>query len=109
VKVSELTVEEFRTLLRDTLSEPLPNDEGELRPEFVLALRSSVAASRPGIGSDELRRRLGQKVNGDPGWLGTAVADLENLDQIVVQRVIDRVEWTAENLGVVRHRSDVYG
>ncbi len=63
MSVSEMTDDELRALMRETFAEamraPMPDDEGELRPEFEQELRASMADDGPGISTEELRRRLG--------------------------------------------------
>jgi hypothetical protein len=68
MKVKELTVEEFKKLVQDTIEEKLqeligdPDAGLELREEVKKRLRNSLAARRrgeKGISIEEVARRLG--------------------------------------------------
>jgi hypothetical protein len=68
VKVKELTVEEFKTLIQDAIEEKLgelvgdPDAGLELREEIKERLRSSLAATQrgeKGIPMDEVAKRAG--------------------------------------------------
>jgi len=68
MKVAELTVEELRALIEDTVDARLeelmgdPDDGLELREEFEERLRSSLAAAERGekrVSMEEVARRLG--------------------------------------------------
>ena len=63
MSVADLSVDELKALMREAFEEamraPMPDDEGELRPEFEEALAQSLASGKPTLSTDELRRRLG--------------------------------------------------
>lgn len=68
MKIKELTVEEFKDLVQDTIEEKLqeligdPDDGLELREEIKETLRSSLAARQrgeKGVPIDEVARQAG--------------------------------------------------
>jgi hypothetical protein len=62
MKVADLTIEEFRELVRDIVFEVLEEqrfeDEGELRPEFVEELERRMAEDGPRMTLSEVEREL---------------------------------------------------
>lgn len=63
MKVTDLTIEEFRALVRSTieevLSEHLDESELPLRSEFVEELGKALTEDLPATPADEIARRLG--------------------------------------------------
>ena len=64
MKVADLTVEEFRALVREVVYEVLDDyqgedDDGELRPEFIEELERRIAEGGPTYSEAEVRRELG--------------------------------------------------
>ncbi len=61
-KVAELTVDEFREIVREVVCEVIAEQqdgyEGELRPEFVAELEASIASDDPGRPLEEVLREL---------------------------------------------------
>ena len=61
--VADLTPEEFREVVRESVWETFmefrDTDEGELRPEFVEELERRMAEERETYTEDEVRRELG--------------------------------------------------
>lgn len=67
-RVADLTIDEFKALIRQTIYEVLeefyeddddPNAGLELKPEVAAYLREAMIADRPGIPAEEVARRLG--------------------------------------------------
>ncbi|MHB8628307.1 MAG: hypothetical protein ACYDBJ_16795 [Aggregatilineales bacterium] len=68
-RVADLTVDEFKALIRQTLYEVLdefydddPDAGLEFKPEVAAYLREALIADRPGIPAEEVARRLGIEV-----------------------------------------------
>lgn len=61
-KVAELTVDEFREIVREVVCEVLADQrdeyEGELRPEFVAELNKSRSSGDPGKPMEDVLREL---------------------------------------------------
>lgn len=60
-KVSDLTVDEFREIVREVVCEVLAeqqDDEVELLPEFVAELKASMASDDPGKPLEDILREL---------------------------------------------------
>lgn len=60
-KVAELTVDEFREIVREVVCEVLAeqqDDDGELRPEFVAELSSRMSPSNRGVPLEDVLREL---------------------------------------------------
>ncbi len=63
-KVSDMTVKELKTLIKDTVQEVIDPDYGlELRPEVEESLRESMKQKERGAGVslEEVKKRLGLK------------------------------------------------
>ena len=66
-RVADLTVDEFKALIRQTVYEVLdefyedddPDAGLEFKPEVAAYLREAMIAKRPGIPAEEVARRLG--------------------------------------------------
>lgn len=63
-KVSDMTVKELKTLIKDTVQELIDPDYGlELRPEVEASLKESIKQKQRGEGVplEEVKKRLGLK------------------------------------------------
>lgn len=66
-RVADLTIDEFKALIRQTVYEVLdefyddddPDAGLEFKPEVAAYLRDALIADRPGIPAEEVARRLG--------------------------------------------------
>jgi hypothetical protein len=63
MKVADLTIDEFRELIREMVCEVLEEqrleDEGGLRPEFEAELRASLESPAEGVPLEKVAKELG--------------------------------------------------
>jgi hypothetical protein len=63
--VADLTVAEFKELIRETVAESIaellgdPDDELVLRPEFIEEMETRMTTGEPAIPAEEVYRRAG--------------------------------------------------